>query len=86
MIAMAMGWLPRMKLSDRITWAVLAWIFSNLLWLRFLETAIPQWVGALVATAVAVAMILYWPRPLDELPENGGNGEPEGSLAGERRD
>ena len=63
-----MGWLPRMKLSDRITWAVLVWIFLNLLWLRFLERALPQWLGALVATAVSAALIAYWPRPLEELP------------------
>lgn len=65
-----MSWFPRMKLSDRITWAALVWIFFNLLWLRFLEKAVPQGVGALLATAVAVGMVLFWPRPLEERPED----------------
>jgi hypothetical protein len=43
--------IPRLKLSDRITWAVLLWIFLNLLWLRFIEKFIPQWVGAIILTA-----------------------------------
>jgi len=80
--------LPRMKLSDRITWAVLGWIFFNLLWLRFLESAIPQWVGALVATASAVALVWFWPRPLEDGAEDEEaapeDGRPEG-IAGERR-
>jgi hypothetical protein len=80
--------LPRMKLSDRITWAVLCWIFFNLLWLRFLEAAIPQWVGALVATLGAVALVWFWPRPLEdgEDEEEGlpADGQAEG-IAGERR-
>ncbi len=81
--------LPRMKLSDRITWAVLCWIFFNLLWLRFLEKAISQGVGALLATALAVAMVLFWPRPLEErgAEDEGGpplDGQAEG-IAGERR-
>ncbi len=82
--------LPRMKLSDRITWAVLCWIFFNLLWLRLLETVIPQWIGALVGTAGAVALVWWWPRPLedgDEEEEEGAapeDGQAE-SLAGGRR-
>ncbi len=65
-----MSWFPRMKLSDRITWAVLVWVFFNLLWLRFVEKAISQGVGALLATAVAVGMVMFWPRPLEEGPED----------------
>ena len=59
--------IPRMKLSDRITWAVLLWIFLNLLWLRFLEAFIPQWVGAIIITAAAVALVAFGPRPREEL-------------------
>jgi hypothetical protein len=80
--------LPRMKLSDRITWAVLGWIFFNLLWLRFLEKTIPQGVGALLATLGAVALVLYWPRPVEEGEEEervSGDAQPEG-IAGERRE
>ncbi len=79
--------LPGMKLSDRITWAVLCWIFFNLLWLRFVEALAPMWLGALLATAGAVAMVLYWPRPLEEGEEDEeapADGQREG-IAGERR-
>ncbi len=79
--------LPRMKLSDRITWAVLGWIFFNLLWLRFLEAAVPQWMGALLATLGAVALVWFWPRPLEDGEEEAGtpgDGRTEG-IAGERR-
>jgi hypothetical protein len=57
---------PRMKLSDRITWAVLLWIFLNLLWLRFFEAILPQWIGAVIITAAAVAFVLFGPQPREE--------------------
>ncbi len=80
--------LPRMKLSDRITWAVLCWIFFNLLWLRFVEAVIPQWVGALVGTAGAVALVWWWPRPLEDGEEEEEAAPEDGQaerLAAERR-
>jgi hypothetical protein len=58
--------IPRMKLSDRITWAVLLWIFLNLLWLRFLEAVLPQWVGTIIFTAAALALVFFGPRPREE--------------------
>ncbi len=61
--------LPRLKLSDRITWAVLTWIFFNLLWLKYLQDFISQWVGAVIATVAAAALISFWPRPMEELDE-----------------
>jgi len=61
--------LPRMKLSDRITWAFLIWIFFNLLWLRFVEDYIPQWVGAIIATALGAALIIFGPRPVEEIED-----------------
>ncbi len=61
--------MPRLKLSDRITWAVLCWIFFNLLWLKFLDAVVPIWVGTILATAAAGLFIAFWPRPLEELGE-----------------
>lgn len=58
--------LPRMKLSDRITWTILLWIFFNLFWLRFLENHIPQWVGAGIATVLGIAFIVFGPQPNEE--------------------
>jgi hypothetical protein len=72
--------MPRLKLSDRITWAVLGWIFFNLLWLKFLDALVPIWVGTILATAAAVLFVLFWPRPLEELEEEE---EPE---AGQKRE
>jgi hypothetical protein len=62
--------IPRLKLSDRITWAVLLWIFLNLLWLRFLENLIPLWVGTIILTAAAVAFVLFGPRPAEMLDDD----------------
>ncbi len=56
---------PRLKLSDRITWSVLVWIFINLLWLKFLEVFLPVWVGTIIATLGAVAFILFGKGPDD---------------------
>ena len=61
--------MPRLKLSDRITWAVLGWIFFNLLWLKFLDALVPIWVGTIIATAAAVLFVVFWPRPQEELEE-----------------
>ncbi len=61
--------MPRLKLSDRITWAVLGWIFFNLLWLKFLDALVPLWVGTIIATAAAVLFVIFWPRPQEELEE-----------------
>ncbi|OHD26597.1 MAG: hypothetical protein A2064_07390 [Spirochaetes bacterium GWB1_66_5] len=61
--------MPRLKLSDRITWAVLGWIFFNLLWLKFLDALVPLWVGTITATAAAVLFVIFWPRPQEELEE-----------------
>lgn len=73
---------PRLKLSDRITWSVMLWIFVNLLWLKFLEVFVPVWVGTIIATLAAAAFILFGRGP-GEGPEDeeaaapkteGGNG------------
>lgn len=63
--------IPRLKLSDRITWSVLVWIFLNLLWLKFLERFAPLWIGTIVFTIAAVLFILFGPPPREELEEEG---------------
>ena len=47
--------LPRMTMGNWLFWSILSWIFLNLLWLKFVESYVPQWVGAIIATAIAVA-------------------------------
>jgi hypothetical protein len=74
--------MPRLKLSDRITWAVLGWIFFNLLWLKFLDPAVPLWAGAILATAAAALFIAFWPRPLEE----GGGEEEEPEPSGQQQE
>ncbi len=56
-------------LPGRITWGVLIWIFFNLLWLRFAEVYIAQWVGAGIATALSVTLVIFGPRPLEDVEE-----------------
>jgi hypothetical protein len=75
---------PRLKLSDRITWSVMLWIFFNLLWLKFLEAFVPLWVGTIVFTLAAAAFIVFGPGP------DGGPGEeedvaPQGTEGGKGR-
>jgi len=63
-------WVPRFgTIPDRCTWAVLVWIFINLLWLRFVESHVPQWVGAILATCAAVALAVFSPGPKEEVEE-----------------
>jgi hypothetical protein len=74
--------IPRLKLSDRITWAVLLWIFLNLLWLRFIDRFVPLWVGTIVFTAAAAALIALGPRPVEALDDED---EPSVAAKGEGR-
>lgn len=41
----------------------MVWLGVNFLWLGLLESYIPQYVGAIVATLAAAAVIRYGPRP-----------------------
>jgi predicted small integral membrane protein len=61
--------LPRMTMGNWLFWSILSWIFLNLLWLKFVESYVPQWVGAIIATAIAVALFKYGPRPKEEEEE-----------------
>ena len=58
--------LPRMTMGNWLFWSIMVWIGFNFIWLRFIETFVPQWVGAMIATAVAVVLFKFGPRPLDE--------------------
>jgi hypothetical protein len=60
---------PRLKLSDRITWSVLIWIFVHLLWLKFLEAFLPVWVATIVFTLAAAAFIAFGRDPGDGVGE-----------------
>lgn len=63
-------WVPRFgTIPDRCTWAVLVWIFLNLLWLKFVESWVPQWVGAVIATILAVCLAVFSPGPKEEIEE-----------------
>lgn len=63
-------WIPRFNtIPERVTWAVLIWLFLNLLWLRFVETYVPQWAGAVIGTIIAVALAVFSPGPKEEVEE-----------------
>jgi len=61
--------LPRMTTGNWLFWSVLCWFFFNLIWLKFVENFVPQWVGAIIATMIAVALFKYAPRPKEEEEE-----------------
>jgi len=61
--------LPRMTMGNWLFWSVMSWIGFNLAWLRFVESVIPQWVGTVIATAIAVLLFKFGPRPEEEEEE-----------------
>jgi glycerol uptake facilitator-like aquaporin len=61
--------LPRMTMGTWLFWSILSWFFFNLIWLKFMENFVPQWVGAIIATIIAVAIFKYGPRPKEEEEE-----------------
>jgi len=61
--------LPRMTMGNWLFWAIMVWIGFNLVWLRFAESFVPQWVGAIIATVIAVVLFRYGPRPKEEEEE-----------------
>ena len=61
--------LPRMTLGNWFFWAIMIWIGFNFFWLRFVESHVPQWVGAVIATVIAVAIFKFGPRPDEEEEE-----------------
>lgn len=61
--------LPRMTMGVWLFWSILSWFFFNLIWLKFVENFVPQWVGAIIATMIAVAVFKYGPRPKEEEEE-----------------
>jgi hypothetical protein len=58
--------LPRMKMGDWLFWSIITWIFANFFWIRFVEKFVPMWVGAVVATALAVSLFAFGPRLKEE--------------------
>ena len=58
--------LPRMNFGDWLFWSIMTWIGFNLVWLRFVEDFAPQWVGAVLATIIALAVFKFGPRPKED--------------------
>jgi len=61
--------LPRMTMGTWLFWGMMAWIGFNFFWLKFVERFVPQWVGAIIATVIAMALFKYGPRPEEEEEE-----------------
>lgn len=61
--------LPRMTMGTWLFWSILCWFFFNLIWLKFVEKFVPQWIGAIIATLIALALFKYGPRPKEEEEE-----------------
>lgn len=58
--------LPRMTPGTWFFMAVLVWIGFNLFWLGVVEKYVPMWVGAIIATLLAITVFKYGPRPREE--------------------
>ena len=61
--------LPRMTPGTWFFMAVLVWVGFNLFWLGAVETYVPMWVGAIIATVLAILVFKYGPRPQEEEEE-----------------
>lgn len=61
-----LGFLPKMTTGNWIFWAILVWIGVNFLWLAFVEQYVPQYVGAIIATLIAVFVLWFGPRPFED--------------------
>jgi len=61
--------LPRMTMGNWLFWSVMSWIGFNLAWLRLVERFVPQWVGTIIATVIAVLLFKFGPRPEEEEEE-----------------
>ena len=61
--------LPRLTMGNWLFWSIMLWIGFNLFWLRFVESVLPQWVGAIMATLIALALFKCGPRPSDQEEE-----------------
>jgi hypothetical protein len=57
--------LPRMSMGNWLFWSVLIWIGINFIWLGVLPN-LPAWIGAIIATVIAVVTFKFGPRPKDE--------------------
>jgi hypothetical protein len=58
-----------MTMGNWLFWAVMVWIGLNFVWLKFVESFMPQWVGVIIATVIAMALFKYGPRPMEEEEE-----------------
>ena len=61
--------LPRMTVGNWLFWSIMVWIGFNFFWLKFLERFVPQWVGAICATLVAIGLVIHGPRERQEEEE-----------------
>ena len=61
--------LPRMTPGTWFFMAALAWVGFSFFWLGVVEKYVPMWVGAIIATLLAIAVFKYGPRPREEEEE-----------------
>lgn len=54
-----------MTMGNWVFWSIISWIGINLIWLGVFPN-LPAWIGAIIATAIAVVILKFGPRPKDE--------------------
>ena len=57
--------LPRMTVGNWIFWSVMVWLGVNFIWLGIFPD-LPAWIGAIIATMLAIVIFIFGPRPKSE--------------------
>ena len=58
--------LPRMTWGNWLFWGIMAFIGIIFLWLGYLEKFVPLWLGAVIAFAALIALLVRGPRINEE--------------------
>ena len=61
--------IPRMDWGNWLFWSVVVWIAFNLLWIGAASDHVAPWVGAIIATLLAVLTFRFGPRIQEEEDE-----------------
>jgi purine-cytosine permease-like protein len=54
-----------MTVGNWIFWSVIVWLGVNFIWLGIFPD-LPAWIGAIIATILAIVTFIFGPRPKSE--------------------
>ena len=61
--------IPQMDWGNWLFWSVVVWIALNLVWIGAASDHVAPWVGAIIATLLAVLVFRFGPRIQEEEDE-----------------